>query len=119
MAAPRAARIGWWSGAGLALAGLVTVCEATDDGGGAPWFLMERHGGCVDVGILARRERLARVPVSPEDFAQMMRARGHQVVVGPLPGSPPDLVGKAVLVDVRDNLKPVFVRAELCRGPDR
>ena len=45
----------------------------------------------------------------------MMRGRGYQVAGGPVPYSPPDLVGKLVLVDVRDNLKPVFVQKELCR----
>ena len=49
----------------------------------------------------------------------MMRARGYQVAVGPLPNSPPDLAGKLVLVDVRDNLKPVFVQKELCQQIDK
>ena len=104
---------------GIAWAGLIVSAGPAVAADGASWFLMERHGGCFDLGVLVRRERLPRAPASPDEFAEMMRARGHQVAVGPLPGSPPDLVGKAVVVDVRDNLKPVFVRAELCRPADR
>ena len=105
--------------AGLAWAALVVSAGPAVAADGASWLLMERHGGCFDLGVLVRRERLPRAPTSPDEFAAMMRMRGHQVTVGPLPGSPPDLVGKAVVVDVRDDLKPVFVRAELCRPADR
>src|SRR5262245_39927702 len=75
------------------LVGVLLVLGAPAGADEVPWYLMDRHEGCVDLTILVRRERLSRVPASPEDFAQMMGSRGYQVAVGPVPNSPPDLAG--------------------------
>ena len=101
------------------LVGALLVLGAPAGADEAPWYLMDRHEGCVDLNVLVQRERLSRVPTSPEDFARMMRSRGYTVAVGSVPNTPPHLVGKLVLVDVRDDLKPVFVQKELCRQIDR
>jgi hypothetical protein len=82
------------------------------------WYLLSRDDGCIDLQILVKAEKLSRVPVSPEDFAMMMRARGEVVAVGPLADSPAELIGKAVQVTVGNDMAPVFVTEEICRKID-
>lgn len=83
------------------------------------WYLFARDDGCVDLKLLVKAERLARAPVSPDDFARMMRERGEQVVVGPPPGFQPALAGKVVQVKVGEWKAPVFVTEEVCRNIDK
>lgn len=78
------------------------------------WYLLPREQGCADLKILIRMERLPRAPVSPEDFARMMRERGEQVVVGPLPDTPREYIGKIVQVKYGNGRSPVFVTEEIC-----
>ncbi|MCC7016429.1 MAG: hypothetical protein IT564_04415 [Rhodospirillales bacterium] len=80
------------------------------------WFLLSREDGCVGLDLLARGERLARVPRDPEDFAAMMRERGHRASAGLPDGFPIDLAGRAVMVRYAENRAPVFMREDLCRG---
>jgi hypothetical protein len=80
------------------------------------WYLLSREDGCIDLQILVKAEKLSRVPVSPEDFAMMMRERGNEVAVGPLADSPPDLIGKVVQVTIGTGKAPVFVTEEICRN---
>ena len=82
----------------------------------ASWYLLSREEGCLDLRILAEMEKLPRTPTSPEDYAQMMRARG-QVVSLELPKEvPAALEGKVVQVRVgNEDGGPVFVRDEVCR----
>lgn len=87
--------------------------------GGGEWQLMSREDGCVGLETLAKRERLARTPSTPEEFAGMMRARGYSVTTGHPDGFPAELSGKAVMVRVRENMAPVFVRVELCGNAER
>lgn len=95
---------------GLVLAAALTwAAEASEE-----WFLLSREEGCVGLELLARMERLDRAPRDPEDFATLMRARGHRVSVGLPDGFPMDFTGRAVMVRYRDNRAPVFLRAELC-----
>lgn len=79
------------------------------------WYLFARDDGCTDMRIIVRMEKLSRVPVSPEDFAQMMRERGESVVVGLPPGFPPDLAGKVVQVQYGKRRSLTFVRDNFCR----
>lgn len=79
------------------------------------WYLLSREDGCVDLLHLVKAEKLPRTPVSPEDFARMMRDRGEQVVVGPLADSPPELIGKVVQLRYGNGKSPVFVKEEICR----
>lgn len=81
----------------------------------AAWYLLAHADGCVDLGVLVKAEKLSRAPVSPEDFARMMRERGERVAVGPLPDAPAELSGKVVQVKVGDSKAPVFVKEEFCR----
>ncbi|MBI1734046.1 MAG: hypothetical protein HYR51_02625 [Candidatus Rokubacteria bacterium] len=78
------------------------------------WFVMSRSEGCVDLGVLMRGDRLPRVPISPDDYADMMRARGHQPTLGLPPGFPAAMAGKVVMVEIRSDRAPVFVHEEIC-----
>ncbi len=66
-----------------------------------------------------KMERLPQVPATPDEFAAMMRARGHAVGVSLPDGFPPDMADKAVMVKYAENRAPVFLRAELCRRTDK
>ena len=46
------------------------------------WFVLTRSYGCTEIKYLAQTEKLPRVPASPAEYADMMRARGHTVTVG-------------------------------------
>lgn len=83
------------------------------------WYLLARDDGCVALQLLVKREKLPRVPSSPEDFALLMRERGERVVVGPPAGFPPELAGKVVQVKVGDRMAPLFVKEEICRNIDQ
>lgn len=83
------------------------------------WYLLSRDDGCVDLKILAKAEGLPRAPVSPEDFAMLMRVRGQEVTVAPLPDLPAELTGKVVQVTVGPERAPVFVLEEVCRSLDQ
>jgi hypothetical protein len=83
------------------------------------WYLLSRDDGCVDLRLLVKAEKLPRAPVSPEDFARMMRERGEQVDVGPLPDSPPEFIGKVVQVRYGNGRALVFVKEEICRTIDQ
>lgn len=81
----------------------------------APWFVLSRSEGCVELSAVARGDRLSRVPISPDDYADMMRARGHQATLGRPPGFPLELAGKVVMVKIRDDHAPVFVHEDVCK----
>lgn len=87
--------------------------------GGDEWQLMSREDGCVGMEVLVKRERLPHPPSTPEEFAAMMRSRGYSVTTGLPDGFPLELSGKAVMVRVRENMAPVFVREEVCRNAER
>jgi hypothetical protein len=80
------------------------------------WFVLAREDGCIELARLVKPERLRRAPVSPEDFAQMMRERGESVVVGPPANLPAELAGKVVQVKVGSSKAPVFVTDAVCRN---
>ena len=84
-------------------------------GGEPKWFLLSREDGCVEVELLAKREKLPKTPATPDEFAKMMSKRGYLVTQGLPEGFPAELSGKVVLVRVRENMAPVFVREEICR----
>ncbi len=84
-------------------------------GGETKWFLLSREDGCVGLGLLAKREKLPRVPATPEEFAQMMRERGYHVTLSLPEGFPAESSGKVVMVKVRENMSPVFVQEDICR----
>src|SRR5688572_6748634 len=64
------------------------------------WDVLAHDDGCIELRVLVKAEKLSRVPISPEDFAQMMRQRGELVVVGPPANLPSELAGKVVQVKV-------------------
>jgi hypothetical protein len=98
----------------MRLPGAVTVASGTVPPASG-WSVLSRSEGCVPLDVIVRGDRLPRLPVSPDDYADMMRARGHTVTVDLPPGFPPDLAGKVVMVKVRDDRAPVFVRDDVCR----
>lgn len=79
------------------------------------WFLLSRENGCIGLELLAKREKLPKIPATPEEFAEMMRERGYQATLSLPEGFPTDLSGKVVMVKVRENMAPVFVREEFCQ----
>jgi len=83
------------------------------------WYVLAHDDGCVDLKLLVKAEKLSRAPVSPEDFAQMMRERGESVEVGLPAGFPPELAGKVVQVKVGKWKAPLFVKEEVCRNIDK
>jgi hypothetical protein len=78
------------------------------------WMLLSHESGCGSLRLLVKMERLPHAPSSPEEFAEMMRARGHQVSVGLPDGFPAEMAGRAVMVKYADNRAPVFLRSDLC-----
>ena len=80
------------------------------------WYVLAHADGCIDLRVLVKAENLSRTPVSPEDFAQMMRQRGELVVVGAPANLPSELAGKVVQVRVGSWKAPVFVKEEVCRN---
>lgn len=82
------------------------------------WYLFARDDGCTDLQIAARKLKLPRTPTSPEDFAQMMRDRGEDVVVGPSPWFPATLPGKIVQVQFGPGRSWTFLSAETCRATE-
>ncbi|MBI1734045.1 MAG: hypothetical protein HYR51_02620 [Candidatus Rokubacteria bacterium] len=54
---------------------------------------------------------------SPDEYADIMRARGKQVTVGPPPDLAPNMKDKAVVVTVNADNR-VFVQEELCQKPE-
>ncbi|MFM9887787.1 MAG: hypothetical protein ACKVQT_32580 [Burkholderiales bacterium] len=83
------------------------------------WMLLSRESGCGSLQMLMKMERLPQAPSSPDEFAAMMRARGHSVTVGLPEGFPNEMTGKAVMVKYAENRAPVFLRAELCGGTEK
>lgn len=101
------------------VAGLLLLVALLAPAQAPVWCLLVRDDGCVDVALLARRERLPRPPASPEDYARLLAERGEAATVGSPPGFPPELAGKVVQVKVSDRKAPIFVRAEVCRNLER
>lgn len=100
--------------------GLLAMLLTAQAGAGDPaWLLLSREDGCVDAQLLARRERLPRGLKTPEEFAAAMRAKGHAVTLELPPGFPPELAGRVVMMRVRDDLAPVFVREDVCRSMEQ
>ena len=84
------------------------------------WYVFAHDDGCLNLGVLNRRGKLPRAPVSPEDYAQMMRDQGKTVVVEEMPaGFSADLAGKLVQVKIGDAEAVIFVREEVCRNMGR
>lgn len=80
------------------------------------WYVLSREDGCMDPNVLVKAEKLSRLPLSPEDYAAMMRERGEAVTIGPAPNFPTELAGKVVQVHVGRSKAPVFVKEEICRN---
>jgi hypothetical protein len=103
-----------------AMTGIVASLAALAVTGGVgeagTWLVLTRSYGCTDVKYLAETEKLPRVPTSPNEYADMMRARGHSVTVGLPTGASPALAGKAVMVTVNKDRR-VFLQEELCEKP--
>lgn len=50
----------------------------------ADWYIMAREEGCLSLSTAVSFENLSRAPISPEDFAQMLRSRGDSATVEPI-----------------------------------
>ncbi len=87
--------------------------------GESAWFLLSREDGCVDLRLLVKREKLPRMPASPEEYAQMLRDRGESVTLGLPEGFPPELASRVVQVKAGESKAPVFVTGDICRSLDK
>ena len=75
------------------------------------WFLMSRHGECVELGTLKRKVPDLGGIDDPQAFAAFMRQKGHQVTSQE--ASVP--AGRAYEVRVPDrDLFLMFVTSEMC-----
>jgi hypothetical protein len=80
------------------------------------WFLMSRHGECVEVGSLKRKVLDMGEIRDPIAFAKLMREKGHQVIVSEV--SMPN--GKVIEVKVPEReLSLIFVTPEVCQQAGR
>ena len=77
------------------------------------WYLISRHGDCVDVGTLKRKVPELGGINDPHSFTVLMRQKGYQVTS--IPTAVP--VGQAHQVNVPEkDLFLMFVTVEVCRG---
>jgi hypothetical protein len=100
-------------GAIVGVAALAVHAGVADAG---VWLVRTRTLGCVDIKHLAEMEKLSRVPTTPKEYADIMRARGHKVTIGLPKWAPPEMKDKAVVVTVNSENR-LFVQEELCNQP--
>ncbi len=99
--------------------GLLLFAALTASAQQKTWYLLGREEGCADLQALVEIGRLSRVPVSPEDFAQMMIDRGEKVEIGLPEGFSSEFAGKVVQVKYGNGKSPIFVQEEICRTIDK
>ena len=76
--------------------------------GPGEWFLMARHGECVELNALERKIENMDAVTDPNSFVELMHERGHEVSVE-------DLNEYAVQISVPGKgLALVMVRREMC-----
>lgn len=76
------------------------------------WFLMSRHGSCVNIDSLERKVGDMTGVETPDDFIELMREQGYDVEAS----EPPNLQGYAVNVQVpAKKLYIMFATKELCK----
>lgn len=76
------------------------------------WFLMSRHGSCVNIDSLERKVGDMTGVVTPDDFIELLRRQGYDVEAS----EPPNLQGYAVNVQVpAKELYIMFATKELCK----
>ena len=79
---------------------------------GQQWFLMARHGECVEIDRLKRKIPELGDINDPYSFVKLMRQKGHTVASAEIP----ETKGKAIEVKVPEKgLSLVFVTPELCQ----
>lgn len=84
----------------------------------ADWQLLVREEGCIPTEAIVRREKLPRVPTSPEDFAAMLHAQGRTAEIGPVPEFPSDMAKDFVMVRLDKSRAIIFVRSAACARRD-
>ena len=76
------------------------------------WYLISRHGSCSEINILERKVGSMSGVETPEDFIELMRSKGYEVIVN----EPSNLDGNAVQIEVPEkNLSLMFVTRDLCK----
>jgi hypothetical protein len=78
------------------------------------WYVLSHEEGCVSLQEFVKFGELSRAPTSPEDFIQLMRAKGKPARIVPMPSVPPGHEDDFVMVKVSDSMMPVFARARVC-----
>lgn len=66
------------------------------DAGAAEWYVMARHGECLPIASLAKREEIFRSAQTPEDLQQALDANGLEYSLEPMVAGRNDAMKLAV-----------------------
>ncbi len=76
------------------------------------WFLMSKHGECVEIRSLQRKIPDIEGIEDPQSFSKLMEEKGYEVITN----EPKELQGKAVEVSVpKEGLSLMFVVESVCK----
>ena len=76
------------------------------------WFLMSRHGECVEIRSLQRKIPGMGNIQDPQSFIMFMEGKGHKVISNELK----ELQGKALQVSIPEKgLSLMFVKGSMCK----
>ncbi len=76
------------------------------------WFLMSRHGECVEIRALERKIPDIGTINDPQSFIIFMEENGYKVISN----VPKELQGKGVQVSIPENeLSLLFIQGSLCK----
>ena len=93
----------------LSITTFITVAHSDDT---EKWFLMSRHGECVEIKSLQRKIPDIEGINDPQSFSKLMKEKGYEVITNELK----ELQGKAVEVNVPDKeLSLMFVVESICK----
>jgi hypothetical protein len=95
------------------LLGLLLLAAFGSAGAAERWMLMERHGGCHDIGVLKRKVPELGDIRDPDAFVALMRKQGHEATTAPVPV--PKGQAREVRVPAKE-LALLFVTTEMCSG---
>ncbi len=76
------------------------------------WFLMSRHGECVEIGSLKRKIPDIGNIEDPQSFIMFMEGKGYKVISN----EPKELKGRALQVSIPEKgLSLMFIKGSMCK----
>ena len=88
---------------------LLSTVSANNSG---KWFLMSRHGECVEISSLQRKIPDIGNIQDPQSFIKFMAEKGHEVAANELT----ELHGKALQVNIPEKgLSLIFAKGSICK----